>query len=1153
MAAYPGLSWMKLEIPFSAGLQQQTDDRARPQPFLDICKDVQFDEVGGLQTRYPYAALSNSIFGGGTLSNCRRLAVVNNELCVFTDTALYSWNAQLAKWVLRSTHLAVEVDETPRFVTTGDQVDGDRAELAGTIVYAWTEGTQVYAAAMDKATGSVLVSPTAVSTAIGRPRLVALATKILLFVEASTTLLTVRAIDPAAPGTAIAGAGTTVLATDFNLYYDVVKAGTQDLCVGACRRQTTTSYTAFTVTPALVVTTSTKARTADGPLAVSAIPNGTQTQVVRGSGTNVQGDLLTTSTLADVFTAQAIGTAVGTPINQIAAAHRSVQNGGAFRCYVFWSAQESAVDCTWVSKFNFVDNANTLGTQANFVRHLGVGSRAFDYAGSVYVWLTFAGAPTFSGSGSGSFVSVALQNTYFLHRDDAYLANAKAVAGHGGGFAPSTGRLPGVALTSGSTVYSWCAAERRRFDAGGDGHVGFAARAPVDVAFTFDSNAARRCARLGGSLYVSGGEILQYDGTRLVECGFHIYPWVFAVIDAAAGGSVATGVYAYKETYRYQNAQNESERSTTATTGVVTVTGNSTSIPAPNAPLTATHKTAVPPAVEVWRTAASPVLDAPFYLASSNDPASLTNPNRYLPNDPTASSLPTFNDFLSDASLTLNETNPENGSFLESIAPPPAKIVLASDTRLLLASVAGDPDRVWPSRQRNDGEVASFHDGLPVDIPRAGGSITAIWFQDETMYVSRATALYVLPGDGVDNLGQGQGFGPARIVSLDVGAVSQESVALTPHGTIFLSRKGWQLLDRGGVLQYIGGPVSDYNSETVCSVDVVETQHQVRILTTARMLVWAYPRPDFPGGQWGEWTISDGVHSLMWNGTHVYLTTTGPKQQQATYTALTYGQDVEEAWIKPNGLVGSAKVRRLQPLGEYRSAFLLRMRIAYNYDPTYIDDIVWTPSPTTAGGPLQMMHAPSRPRCESIKVRLTAVTDLVRATLATAPLSVTTSGTDWTATWTAGASLPGELGNALTMTLAFEDFHDIPGETAPSIAVRDNMLFNTGDGRGEWLAAPRNLGVRVLLDQGTPLSNPTIAQLEAAIVAGTMLATLTSADATPGKKLSSLLVGSFITGTFASGAFGAPTGEALKLTGLGLEVGIEKANLYTGLARAQKA
>lgn len=1142
MASYPGLQWQKLEIPFSAGLQQQTDDRARPQPFLDICKDAQHDvDVGGLVTRLPYAAMSNNIFGGGTLSNCRRLAVVNDELCLFTKDTLYSWNATLSAWVSRGTHLAVKTEETPRFATTGDQIDGDRAELAGAVVYAWTEGSQVYAAALDKTTGSVLVSPTAVSTAIGRPRLVALATKIMFFVEASTTLLTVRSIDPAAPGTAISGAGATVLATDYNLYYDVVRAGTQDLCVGACRRQTTTSYTAFTVTPQLSVTTSTKAFNANGPLAVSTVPDGTQTQVARANGTNIEGDLLTTSTLASVFTAQPIGTATGLPVQQIAACHRSVQNGGAFRCYVFWSAEESVTSTTFTSKFNWVDNANTLGTQANFVRQLGVASRAFDYGGSVYVWLTFGGASTFTGSGGSAFQSFATQNSYFLHRDDAFLV-AKSIAGHGGGFAPSVGRLPNVQLISGSTGFAWCATRRRKIDLGGVGHRGFAARGPVDVVFTFDSNEARRCTSLGATLYIAAGEVLQYDGVRLVEVGHHIYPWQFGVIDAGSvGGSIAAGTYAYKVTWRHHNANGEIDRSTTATIGTVTIAGNATQIPSGFAPLTVTHKTTVPPAVEVWRTLISPISDAPFYLVSSNDPTALTNPNRYIPNDPTAASLPVFNDFMSDATAAASETNPESGSILENLAPPAASIIVATDSRLFLAGVAGDPDRVWPSRQRGDGEVASFHDGLPVTVPRPGGDITALWFQDETMYVSRATALYVLPGDGVDNLGVGQGFGPARIVSLDVGAVGQEAVAHTPHGTIFLSRKGWQLLDRAGTLQYIGGPVRDYDSETVCSVDVVESQHQVRILTTARMLVWSYPRPDFPAGQWGEWTISDGVHSLMWAGTHVYLTATGPKQQQSTYTALTYGQDAESTWVKLNGLMGATKCRRLQPLGEYRSAFLLRVRIAYNYDPTYIEDFVWTPSPTTVGGPLQMMHAPSRPRCQAIKVRLTAVTEATRATLNTntSGMAIATSGTVWSAVWSVVSTKPGEMGNAVSLGLVFESGANL-------VDVRDHFSFSGG----AWTPLLNRIGVRVRCTAGSL----TVAALEAAIAAATGLATLTTPDATPTKTIDiATMAGVSSAGAFTGGAYGSPTGEALKLTAVGLEVGLEKATLYTGLPRAQKA
>jgi hypothetical protein len=1143
-----GINWQTVNLPFATGLNQRSDDRARPIAFLDICKDVQFDEHGGIQTRLPFAALSNDIFGGGTLSNCRRIDWVNGELVVFTIDSVYSWNAQLAKWVLRGTHLAVAVTERVMFTTTGDQLDADRAELSGTIVYTWAEGAaslrRVFVAAIDKATGAVLLTPTTLTGATYLlPRVVALTTKILLFAHDISANLVCWALDPASPGTAIAGAPTTVLASVANSFYDVVKIDSQDKAVGAVRRTTTTSYTIFTVTAGLTVAASTKARTADGPLAVASLPGGgLSTQVIRGNGTNIQGDFITTATLADVTTGQAVGTAAGTPVNQIAAAYRSVQNGGAFRCYAFWSAQESTTAATWATKFNFVDSAGTIGTQAAFIQHLAPASRAFDHNGSVYLWMAFGGQSTFSGAGDLGFQSFQTQNTYFLYRDDQYLSNAKAVATHGGGLTSTTGHLSGVALTSGSTTYSWCGTERRRLELGGVKHVGFAARAPVDVTFEFDSNRARRVARLGAALYVAGGEIMQYDGVRLVEAGFHIYPWLFGLIDAG-GGSMSPGDYAYKMTWRYETAAGELDRSTTATIGSVTVTGSSTSIPV-SAPLTATHKTAVVPAVEVWRTAEDPISDSPFFLVSSQDPSALTNPNRYLPNDPTATTLPTFNDFAADATVIALEANPENDGVLENTAPPPAQIIVATDTRLFLGAVANDPDSVWYSRQRAEGEVAGFHETLRVPVPRPGGDMTAIAFHNETLTVFRETAIYAFPGEGFNNFGQGQNFGPKRDISLDVGAVSQESVAVTPLGTIFKSSKGWHMLTPGWSVQYIGGAVSDYDTETVHAVDVLEAQHQVRILTSGRMLVWDYlaSRPESPMGQWGEWTISDGVHATMWQGTHVYLTATGPKQQQTSYAALTYGMDVERTWKLEDILQGASRCRKLQFLGEYRSAFLARVRVAYNYKrtggvPDYVDDKAWSPSPTVVGGPLQLRHSPKRPICESITVRITAVTSSVLATRATATLAVPvqTSGTNWTATFQAVGL--GELGNAVTLRLAF-----VVG--TGSIDVRDHFAFDPAT--SSWSPAVGTIGVLVT---GTP----TVAQLEAAIVAGTDLATLSSADGTPSKvvNVAAMAALAVVTGAFTGGAFGSPTGEALKLTGLGLEVGVEP-GLFRGLPAAQQ-
>ena len=47
-------------------------------------------------------------YAGGGLS-----CLCFDELTLFTKDKLFSWNAALSKWVLRGTHLAVTVDETP--------------------------------------------------------------------------------------------------------------------------------------------------------------------------------------------------------------------------------------------------------------------------------------------------------------------------------------------------------------------------------------------------------------------------------------------------------------------------------------------------------------------------------------------------------------------------------------------------------------------------------------------------------------------------------------------------------------------------------------------------------------------------------------------------------------------------------------------------------------------------------------------------------------------------------------------------------------------------------------------------------------------------------------------------------------------------------
>ncbi|HVK83100.1 MAG TPA: hypothetical protein VM513_03285, partial [Kofleriaceae bacterium] len=497
-------------------------------------------------------------------------------------------------------------------------------------------------------------------------------------------------------------------------------------------------------------------------------------------------------------------------------------------------------------------------------------------------------------------------------------------------------------------------------------------RAPLAVIVAFDSDNARRCVRLGRTLYITSAEgLLQYDGRQLAEVGFHQFPWTIGVNGAASTGSMAAGDYAYTASYRWVNAQGEKERSASVLTATTDVSGGGgenavavTSLPM----LHRTHKTDKPIALEVWRTKVDPPDGAPFYLASSPNPQDVGDANNeYIENDVGSVAASTMADFLSDAQLGGGEQNPQNGGELENVPPPPCSLIAASADRVFIADVAGDPDRVWYSKLRKDGELVAFFEANTIAIPPEGGRITGLGFIDQTLIVHRETAIYAVAGDGYDNTGGGANY-EARKLPGNVGASSQESIAEFERGQIFKSAKGWYLLTRGLTVEYIGGPVCDYDAETVRAVHVLKDRHQIRCLTSGRLLVL-----DTIAGQWCEWTIDDGVHAAIWSTGYHYASAEAVKVERADYDGVDYGLDVETAWIKLADLQGFGRVTKILALGEYRGAHKLRIRLARNYRDEYFQDKLWTVDPTTVGGPLQVSHGPKYQRCQAIKIRITAV------------------------------------------------------------------------------------------------------------------------------------------------------------------------------------
>lgn len=1118
-----------IAIPLAKGLNLKSDVRAMDPPGMAICRDVQFDEVQGAQTRYPFSSggqlLNNTIVGGGTLSNCRRFFDNGGELLCFTDTHLYAWSGRDLAWAQKAEHLAVSVAEQTVMATNDDQQVCDRAELANTVVYTWvglvSGGTNVYIAAVDKITGAIILRPAlADGNAIGgsAPRLVALQTKIMLFWwRSSDVKIVCIALDPASVRPQV----PTVVSSATNIgFYDVAAVPGADTCVLAVTRNPDTSYDFIKITTALAISTATKARTADGPVAIAVDPTHLQAQVIRSSTTSLLGDLLTISTGADVNTSTAIGTTSATTHGRIAAAFRSVQSGGFYRCYVFWDADESVNSgAPWTSSSNWVDTNNAHGAAANFIRFLSPASRAFDYNGSVYLWMEFSGLSL----ASGSVFSAALQNTYMLYRDDGTLVS-KATQNNAAGF-PATAlkiNLPNVALVSGTTQFAWIGSFRRIIS-----NAVYEARVPRDIVFTFDSNDARRCARLGRTCYISGGLVSQYDGTNIYEVGYLVFPWALSSTLFGAG-AIADGTYAYKSTWRMNNAQGEVDRSTTANVAVKVLSGGGGETIQSFIPLYTSRKLSVPLAIEIWRTQKNPTIDSDFYLDSGIDPSVLTGDNCYVVNDPTQANQ-TLKDNLADAALAVLQTNPENGSVLEYLPPPAATIIAASATRLFLSGIPGQPNTVVYSRQRQENEVASFNDALSIDIPPEGGDITALGFINECLVVFRENAVYFAPSGfdgGFDNTGGGSNFGPVQRVPGKLGAVNQESIALADAGLFFKSSQGYAILNRGFTVDEVGLPVEDFKSEALLAVDVMPNQRQIRCLSASRMLVY-----DTLIREWSEWTVANAVHSTTWNNGHVYMTLTQPRQQDTSYAALTYGLDVELGWFKTNGLQGFGRVRRIGLLGEFRTACIVRTRIAYDYaydgsgNPVWVDDFPWTATPTTVGSGLQMRHGVQRGRCEAIKVRFTLY-EMPQS--ASQDIGVSAFGLAAGIGTAITCKASGTAGDGILVTIV--------DDSAGAVTISETGTPTTGG------------TLTIHIKHGTSTS----AAVEAALAASTLV-TVTHADTTPGRSYAAdntytslALVGG--TDLYDNG----PSGEAVKLTGMSLEYA-PKPGINKRLSASQKA
>ena len=1001
------LEWQQFVLPLVKGVQTNTDKRSLPAPELAQVDNAVWDRGGGIQKAPGRTAISTIISGFSSttvpLSDVKGLMAYRDELLAVQDNAVYSRapnagtagdTAQTALgFVPRGRYESVRVEsKTVREYVTGSGAYTDRAETGGIEVYVWGDGTCYYRV-IDQATGAVLNDRTQTEvyadqtiTTATTPKVRVVDDKFHIYyidTQASPRVLKVIVVDSTDIDDTIGSAAGT-LASDVNVssHYDVVVNDSTNQSHIAYRNNVGAGeYGMLQVdSDGTVDTDVSVARACVGVIAVSINSTWLKVLVARQSAAaTIHADYLVASTHADGDNVDfAIDTV--TPL-QITCVAKSASESGivlydSLSGTSYWRVKHAA-------------SVGAVVTNNVLVRHSKLASRALIGDDS----RTLVNVVLATGTQQTQYVLIDAENV--VGNDNAPALGVRAAGDEVGLLARilpgeaynqtvTTGHLPQLEKTATDT-YKWAPKVRHLLSVSEEREHAGTMRSEVGIrnyTYTFGDVRGYDSVEMGKSLYIPGGYLAQYDGRRVYEAGFFVYPEIdntamSETVSATTADILTDGAsYSYRLYWEWRNDRGEVEQSTFAGTVSKTFTGGAPdtfTIVVPTLPYTSKSNVVL----AVYRSQPDPKVGDPFNRVSG--PSAIgTGKESYLENDPNADTITWQDENFTDAAALSNELDYQNTGELDNVAMHvPARVIATGQSRLFWIGTADD-NVVRYSKLQQPGKLVAFNESLSIEIPPAGGKVIALAAAEDSLLVFKERAVYLCAGTGPDNLGAGD-YGRPQLVSSSVGCTDARSVARLPEGFAFHGDKGWFIIDRAYQLQYIGDAATSYDARNITGVIPHPDQHRFVVLSDS----WfggAYCY-DYQMQQWSDWQALDGVVDAVVSQTLPYylepsdvVTVESPAIWTDPGTADGYSLIVDTGWISFDQITGYTRARKWQLLGGWHGAqsFDVRVRIAYGYDDTWIDDTTFTidSADEVAGLPLRIGGRFTRGKLGSVRIRV---------------------------------------------------------------------------------------------------------------------------------------------------------------------------------------
>lgn len=315
-----------------------------------------------------------------------------------------------------------------------------------------------------------------------------------------------------------------------------------------------------------------------------------------------------------------------------------------------------------------------------------------------------------------------------------------------------------------------------------------------------------------------------------------MYPRTITAV-AAAGGSLAAGVYSFKAMYVFRSGDEEIKGAFSPIQTVVAVLNNKITFTIPSlrklGPRTAQDGRCF---VKIYVTKHD--ADQPYLTETIPNDCALDAVTSILISNP-----------------AVGETPYTDGGVAERGSPPACYAAFEHRDRVFLLGTE-IPDEVWCTS--DDPVIWGFDDLTAFRVLAGAGRIYAGASIDYNSAVFwKAAGASVISGPGPDLLGAGS-YNPVQVEGAP-GCTNPRSTCTTEQGVHFekADQDGQWLMSRGLYSSAIGAGVKDFEASAVTAVVHVPKRRQVRFYTAALdCLVWDYGNQPDEGapGQWYRWT-----------------------------------------------------------------------------------------------------------------------------------------------------------------------------------------------------------------------------------------------------------------------------------------------------------